>query len=542
MTSPAKPAKTAAKAGSTPAPAGESRGYSNYVLFVLLLVYVFNFIDRQILSILAEDIKRDLGLTDASIGFLYGTAFAVFYAIFGIPLGRLADIWVRKNLISVGLFFWSLMTALSGTARGFGTLAGYRIGVGVGESSASPAAFSMLGDYFPPRLRATAVAIYSSGVYIGAGIGIFIGGLIVDNWNRAFADGGAPFGLVGWQAAFFAVGIPGLLMSLWVWSLREPVRGSSEGLAETPAHPHPFRLLGHELAAVLPPLTFWTLAKAGAGARGILLNLAIAAGCALAAFGLITALGSAPQWIALAIGLYCFFTWLQGLALRDPATFGMIYRSKTVVFGMIGFAWVAFVGYGLGFWAPPFFQRVHGVSASEAGTVLGLTAAIAGWFGVSAGGVLSDRFRATHPKARLYMGLLCVSLSAPAAIYLVWTSSLIGAYVANFFFTLFSTLWIGSAIALVTELVLPRMRATASAFYILSVTFVGLALGPYTMGHISDRLVAAGRTSGEALRSGMLWGLTTYAIAFFFLWLSSRYVVAEEESRLDRARALGEPV
>jgi MFS family permease len=182
-----------------PPPGTPSRAYANYVLFVLVLVYVFNFIDRQILSILAEEIKADLGLDDAQIGFLYGTAFAVFYAVFGIPLGRLADVWVRRNVISLGLAFWSGMTALSGTARSFGSLATFRIGVGVGEASASPAAFSMLSDYFPPRLRATAVGIYSSGVYIGAGIGLLIGGQVVDRWNGAFPDGG-PFGLVGWQA------------------------------------------------------------------------------------------------------------------------------------------------------------------------------------------------------------------------------------------------------------------------------------------------------------------------------------------------------
>ena len=181
--------------------------YSKYVLGVLVLVYVFNFIDRQILSILAEEIKADLGITDAQIGFLYGTAFAVFYAVFGIPLGKLADVWTRKSLISVGLGFWSLMTALSGTARNFGTLAVFRFGVGVGEASATPAAFSMLSDHFPPKLRATALAIYSSGVYIGAGLGILMGGVIVDVWKDWYPDPSlAPFGLAGWQAAFFAVG------------------------------------------------------------------------------------------------------------------------------------------------------------------------------------------------------------------------------------------------------------------------------------------------------------------------------------------------
>ena len=540
MTSSVKPATPSAPPAPPAAPT--SRKYANYVLVILTIVYVFNFIDRQILSILAEDIKKDLGLADAQIGFLYGTAFAVFYAIFGIPLGRLADIWVRKSLISVGLFFWSLMTALSGTSRGFGSLAGFRIGVGVGESSASPAAFSMLGDYFPPRLRATAVAIYSSGVYIGAGIGLFLGGLIVGKWNARYAGGDAPFGLAGWQAAFFAVGIPGLIMALWVRTLREPVRGQSEGLVVKASTESPVGALFRELAAVLPPLTLWTLARAGAGARGIAINLAIAGACIGGAWLLYSILGSAPQWIALGIGLYAFFSWLQGLALRDRATFSMIYKSKAVVFGEIGFAWLAFVGYGFNFWTPPFFQREHGVTVSEAGIILGLSGAIAGWLGVSAGGILSDRFKATRSRARLEMGMVTALVSGPLAFMLVQSSSVSTAYVFNFIYQAFSAFWIGSAVALANELVVPRMRATASAYYILAVTFIGLALGPYTVGQISDRLAKAGLTSGQALGAAMKWSLLAYGLGFIFLWLSSRYVAHDEATRLDRARALGEPV
>src|SRR6185295_4830952 len=119
--------------------------YPRYVLGVLVVVYVFNFLDRQILSILAERIKADLGATDAQMGFLYGTAFAVF----GIPLGRLADVWDRRRLIAWGLAAWSAMTALSGLARSFAQLALARFGVGIGEASASPAAYSLLSDYFP---------------------------------------------------------------------------------------------------------------------------------------------------------------------------------------------------------------------------------------------------------------------------------------------------------------------------------------------------------------------------------------------------------
>ncbi len=123
-------------------PPGSSKAYANYVLAVLTIVYVLNFLDRQIITILAEDIKADLGLSDAEIGFLYGTAFAVFYAVFGIPLGRLADVWNRRSLIAIGIALWSVMTAASGFARSWTQLAGARVGVGIGESSATPSEIS----------------------------------------------------------------------------------------------------------------------------------------------------------------------------------------------------------------------------------------------------------------------------------------------------------------------------------------------------------------------------------------------------------------
>src|SRR5215468_3979201 len=212
---------------SHPDPAPE--GYARYVLGVLVVVYVFNFLDRQILAILAERIRADLGVSDAELGFLYGTAFAVFFAVFGIPLGRLADVWDRRLLIALGLAVWSAMTVLSGLARSFPELALARIGVGIGEASAAPAAFSLLSDYFPPARRATVLAIYSSGIYIGAGLGLFIGGLIVDRWDAAYpVAAAAPLGLRGWQVAYLAVGVPGLPLALWVSTLREPRRGESE--------------------------------------------------------------------------------------------------------------------------------------------------------------------------------------------------------------------------------------------------------------------------------------------------------------------------
>jgi MFS family permease len=516
--------------------------YASYVLVVLVLVYVFNFIDRQIISILAEQIKADLGLSDAQIGFLYGTAFAVFYAVFGIPLGKLADVWTRKSLISIGLSFWSVMTALSGLARNFFALGTFRIGVGIGEASATPAAFSMLCDYFPPALRATALAIYSSGVYIGAGIGLFLGGIVSESWNAAFPDRSGPYGLVGWHVAFFVVGLPGLLMALWVRSLREPVRGQSEGIV-TPRVQHPFGAFGRELAAVLPGLSLWSLKAAGAGSRGVGWNVATAVGLALAAWLLIEWLGTPAQWIALAIGLYAAASWVQGLGLRDRASAAMIFRSRALVAAVVGYALLAFPAYGLGFWAAPFFMRVHGVSAAEAGTILGLIFAVAGWAGVTCGGVIGDRLRRRTPRGRLWIGLFAATFPVPVAIWMLLTEATWIAYLLNFLLAFSASAWIGPAAATVNDLVMPRMRAMASAFYILVITFIGLALGPYTIGRLSVAFeFGRGLDAGEALRTAMLLSLLVNGGAIAALLVAWRHLPREEADRLERARAAGEPV
>lgn len=515
--------------------------YAWYVLVVLVIVYVFNFIDRQILSILAEEIKADIGLSDAEIGFLYGTVFAVFYAIFGIPLGKLADVWVRKSLIAIGLAFWSAMTALSGTARSFPALGLYRIGVGIGEASASPAAFSSLVDWFPARLRATALSIYSSGVYIGAGIGIFLGGWIVDAWRAAYPAGDAPLGLRGWHVAYFAVGLPGILLALWVASLREPKRGQSEGLPEPQRHPHPFREFGLELMAVLPPFTLLSLWRAGAGAGGIARNLAAALAIALLAWALVTVTANAAQWTALGIGVYAAFSWAQGLRLRDAPTFALVFGTPAVLFAAGGFACIAFVSYGIGFWGAPFFIRQHGVSASEVGTFLGLAAAVGGWIGVTVGGVVSDALRPRTPNARLWLGFAAIALSAPAAAGMLWSSSVGLAYFLNFAFSVLSPLWVGPAATTINELVLPRMRAMASAFYLLVVTFIGLALGPYAMGKLSDAFAAGGAEPGDSLRMAMLIGLLPFALSALFFALAWNRVGPAEATKLERARLAGEP-
>jgi len=514
--------------------------YAKYVLVVLVLVYVFNFIDRQIISILAEEIKADLGITDAQIGFLYGTAFAVFYAVFGIPLGKLADVWTRKSLISVGLGFWSVMTALSGTARNFGTLSVFRFGVGIGEASATPAAFSMLSDYFSPKVRATVLALYSSGVYIGAGIGIFLGGVIVDTWKDWYPDPTmAPFGLAGWQAAFFVVGLPGLLMAVWVWTLREPRRGQSEGI-DTLVEPHPFRVAGRELVAVLPPLTL--LSAARNGGKALLVNVLAGLFIAAIAYGLIEWGGNPAQWIALGIGVYAAFSWTQNLRVRDPATFTMIFRSRTMVCVTLGFPCIAFVTYGVGFWGPPFMLRAHAVDLSDAAIILGLSAAVGGLIGVAGGGWLSDRLRRRYVNGRLYVGLAVPLLALPMGLIFLHAETLWVVYAANFAFQVVSPMWIGGAAGTVNDMVMPRMRAIASAYYILMITFIGLALGPFLIGQLSDSIADAGATSGDALRGGMEAGLMMLVASLVFLIPALWVLPREDANRLERARAAGEKV
>ncbi|MEM7283173.1 MAG: MFS transporter [Pseudomonadota bacterium] len=512
--------------------------YARYVLFVLIIVYIFNFIDRQIISILAEEIKADLGIGDAEIGFLYGTAFAIFYAVFGIPLGKLADVWNRKSLIAIGLSFWSLMTALSGFAKSYAGLAACRFGVGVGEASATPAAFSMLSDYFSPKVRATVLAIYASGIYLGAGIGLFLGGAIVESWHMWYPDAAlAPLGLKPWQAAFLAVGLPGIFVAFWVWTLREPIRGVSDGLFSE-LHPHPFKATRSTLLSVLPGLSMIVLLQSG-GIGAVARNLVYLLIVSLLFYGLYLLMPTPLQWLALGVGVYITVTWVQYLKLTDPACFGMMFRSKAFMLVSIGFPSISFVTYGVTFWAPPFMQRVHGESVADAGLYLGLGAAIGGFVGIVLGGYLADLWKSRTANARLYIGLAIPILSLPFALGFLYTDRVLVAYLCSFVFSALSPAWIGSGASTINDLVMPRMRATASAFYLLMNTFIGLALGPYLIGQISD---FNGQTmdSGSALRSAISWGLLMFGVSMVFLLGAVRYLRRDEDSRVERAVSFGE--
>jgi predicted MFS family arabinose efflux permease len=197
-----------------------SSKYRGYTLFILTAVYVFNFIDRQILVILQESIKQELGLSDTQLGLMTGFTFAIFYVSFGIPIARLADKGNRRNIIAVSLTIWSAFTALSGMAQNFVQLLLARIGVGIGEAGGSPPSHSIISDLYPPKKRATALAIYSTGISIGILLGFLIGG-----WVNQY---------LGWRMTFLVVGLPGIALALILrFTLKEPARGASENGADT---------------------------------------------------------------------------------------------------------------------------------------------------------------------------------------------------------------------------------------------------------------------------------------------------------------------
>ena len=212
---PAGIAQNPATAVQAPSLAPERVNSERLLLWTLLFVYIFNFLDRQIVTILAEPIKQELGLSDTQLGLLTGLAFALFYATLGIPIARYADRPTsnRVGLISAALVVWSGMTAICGLAQNFTQLLLARVGVGVGEAGCTPAAHSLISDAVPISRRASAIAFYGLGIPIGSLLGLIIGGFLADT--------------VGWRRAFMVVGAPGLLLAAFVWfALRDPRFGS----------------------------------------------------------------------------------------------------------------------------------------------------------------------------------------------------------------------------------------------------------------------------------------------------------------------------
>ncbi|HVW15488.1 MAG TPA: MFS transporter [Mucilaginibacter sp.] len=374
-----------------------SSTYRNYVLAMLTLVYVFNFIDRQVLVILQESIKKNLHLSDTQLGLLSGFSFAIFYVTLGIPIARLADKTNRRNTVAVSLGIWSVMTATCGLARNFIQLLLARTGVGVGEAGGSPSAHAMISDYFPPKKRSTALSIYSAGLYFGVLIGFLMGGYL----NQHF----------GWRSAFFVVGIPGIIFSLLFYiTVKEPRKGATDPGVVTDQSPS----LGEVLSR--------------------------------------------------------------------------LYATKTFVFLSTCSALNVFCIYGLINWAPSFLQRLHGLTSTQTGALLGLIYGIGGGIGSFAGGVLTDHFGKTDKRLYLKIPAYAILFTIPCAATAIFLHNTLFALIGLGLCAGLQSVYLGPSLSVAHSLVPASMRAMTSAVYFLVINLVGLGFGPVIVGFISDQL------------------------------------------------------
>jgi MFS family permease len=526
--------------------------YRWYVLFILTLIYSFSYVDRQILTILAPYLKRDMGVSDAQLGLLYGTSFALFYCVFGIPLARLADGWSRVRTLALGLSFWSLMTAISGLSRSFVQLGTARIGVGIGEASATPAAVSLLGDYFERARRGTVLSLYSVGVYIGAGASLAIGGSIVSAWERTFSGGNAPFGLTGWQASFIGVGVPGMLFALIVLlTIREPMRGRLDTVLGK-KDPHPFGSALRDLGAMVPPWSWMRLQALGAPRREYVRNftyllLAVAlivtatwgtnhvlsAGhkAVIATVGGFAITSNLVQWIAIAVAFYVCSNWYQATRLGDAYAHRLITGSRTFASLTVAGAFLAFAMNAVNAFVFVYASRKLGLTA-QAGLHLGIIAIIAGGAGISLSGYLCDWARRKHAFGRLYFVCVTATAFSAASVVQYLTSNVTVFYCAYAVATFFVPMWFGPLQATTQDLVIPRLRGTAFAAFSLGPNIFGLGLGPYFVGLVSD-------ASGD-LRLAILCAIGVLPISIGALLFATRSLLqgeANAHAELERFNA-----
>ncbi|MEM8800196.1 MAG: MFS transporter [Pseudomonadota bacterium] len=429
--------------------------YRGYVLFILVVVYTFNFLDRQIVGILAVPIQQDLGLSDTQLGLMGGLAFALFYTFLGIPIAMLADRKSRVWIMTIALTIWSAMTAVCGLAQNFAQLFLARLGVGVGEAGGVAPAYALIADYFPPKSRARAMSIYSFGIPIGSALGILLGGILTT--------------YLSWRAAFIAVGIAGIVIApIFRLTVKEPQRGGNDGLTTAP---NPVAIKDVLRVLVGKP-SFWGL------------------------------------------------------------SFGAAFSSM--------------MGYGITFWLPSFFVRSFGEELPQffsfmpdvliptgAGPLLyasyfyGALLLFGGIAGIWAGGALGDRFGGTRKSTYALIPAFAFSATLPFYIGGVLSTNLLLTFFLFLVPTALSLMWLGPVITAFQHLVPVSMRATASAVFLFINNLIGLGLGNFILGALSDAMTA--RFAEEALRYAILSGGVFYLFAAVLFFITSKRIATDWE-------------
>ncbi|HTO39842.1 MAG TPA: MFS transporter [Rhizomicrobium sp.] len=417
--------------------------YPYVVLAMLALTYILNFADRQILTVLIEPVKAELGLSDTMIGLLTGTAFALFYVTIGIPIGWLADRSNRIRIIAGACLLWSLFTAACGMAGSTWQLAIARMGVGVGEAGGTPPALSIISDYFPKERRAFAVSIYT----VGAPIGVFLG----------TALGGWVAAAFGWRMAFIVVAAFGVVVApLLLLVVREPVRGRFEAKAD-------------------------------------------------------------------------------GVVADSPAplseTVRRFYRYPSLGLLALASGLSAFVGYGLLNWLPAFLMRVRGMSVMEVGSYYSVVAGATLAAGTLIGGILVSRFCTRYPRAYSLVPSLAFVVAAPLFVAAVLVPSWEWALLLIALPLVMINVFVAPALALVQNLVPANARSVTSAMLMLVLNLVGLGMGPFAVGAISDAFTPSFGAGG--LQIAMLFLAPMMLLAAAAHYAVSRFV----ENDLRRAEA-----
>jgi MFS family permease len=421
-----------------------------FTVAVLVGIYMNSFLDRQILGLLVEDIKASLTLTDTQMGLIGGPAFAIFYAFGGLPIGYLVDRKSRPFIIVFGQIFWTMASFSCGLSKGFGQLFGSRIGVGIGEATLSPSAYSIIADSFPMKKIATALGVYGVGISIGANLAPIIGALI-----GQLMEAGETITLpvlgerYRWQIVFFIICLPTIPLTFMMMFIRDPFRRNVRRKQDADG--------------------VWRMAKPPRG-----------------------------ELVA-----YLRKNW------------------KTVGCHNIGYAWLAFSGYGIAYWLPAFYMRRHGFSMTEVGFLIGFTGLIVGTAGTLFGGWVTDKIMAMgYRDAKMRVGVIASFTWIPFGfLYPLMDSwQLAWAFMVPTVFVGFTT--IGVAPAAIQEIMPNSLRGQASAIFLFFNSLIGLGLAPLTIGLATDYLF---EDEMKLHYSILLVGFAAHLFAALFLWLGMKH-------------------
>ncbi|WP_420470428.1 spinster family MFS transporter [Brevundimonas sp. FT23042] len=480
-------------------------GYRFYVLAILILIYMLNFLDRQIIGILAAPLKEHFGMSDTQFGLLGGIAFASVYSTLAIPLAWLADRFSRVWIMTGALAIWSGFTALCGVAGSFTQLFLFRMGVGVGEAGGVAPAYSLVADYFPPHQRARALAAFAFGIPLGTAAGTLVGGLLAATW--------------GWQIAFIAVGLLGLVVApVLRLTVKDPARGGADA---------PKAVVSDPVGAAAP------LNDGRIGKRIALGLLGVAAGLlALAALAWIGVIAASPLVLIFAgllagvIGGSIMIARVTATALAPKPSFWLL---------ALGAASSSVCGYGVAGWLPLFFMRSFDLSLAQVSWYYSGIALIGGILGIWGGGAIADKLAKRGKGAYPLTPAIAFLISAPCFILAMNSPWLIGlifpgggsqaqqlavAFVIFLIPTGLNLAWLGPVTAAVQHLAPAPMRSTASALFLLLNNLLGIAVGFFYFGWMSDLL--APRFGDESLRWAIYTGMGFYVMASILLIGASR--------------------